>query len=155
MQSRGARIGVLVAAIAIVAVLFFVLRDDGGDDEPTTTTPASTEQPTEPSGGDKPKPKPEPKPEPEFALTEIEVKGGQPVGGVQEIEIPSGEKAKIVVSSPDTTDHVHLHGYDVFSDLAPGKPATIEFDATIDGVFEMELEDIVVPIAEVTVSDRG
>ena len=46
---------------------------------------------------------------------------------------------------------MHLHGYDIFSDLAPGAPARIEFEANIDGVFEMELEDSVTPIAEVTV----
>jgi hypothetical protein len=150
----------VVAASAAIIVLFLVLNDDSDEGEPATGAPTTElTTGTQDEGGEpakeKPKPEPEAKPEPEVAVTEIQVKGGQPVGGVQEISIPSGEKAEIVVSSPDTTDHVHLHGYDVFSDLAPGKPATIGFDATIDGVFEMELEDSVVPIAEVTVSNRG
>ena len=155
MQSRGARIGVVVVAAAVVVVLFFVLRE--GDDEgtPTTSVAETTTETTDESSGaavnPNKEPKPEPPPEPEVAKAEIEVKGGQPVGGVQEIEIPQGEDAVITVTTPDTTEHVHLHGYDIFADIAPGAPAKIEFKADIDGVFEMELEDSVVPIAEVTV----
>ena len=151
MQSRGARIVVVLVAVAAVVVLFLVLRDDGGEEE--TTTPAA-EQPATPKGAGKgggdEKPKPEPKPE--VATAEIEVKGGAPVGGVQDIEFAAGEKAKIVVSSPDTTEEVHLHGYDIEVELAPGEPAEIEFDATIEGVFEVELEESATEIAELTVS---
>jgi heme/copper-type cytochrome/quinol oxidase subunit 2 len=145
MQSRGARIGVVVVAAAVVVVLFFVLREGG---EESATTPVSDETTT--TERVEPRPKPEP-PEPEVVKEEIEVEAGQPVGGVADIEIPAGEEAVITVTSPDTTEHVHLHGYDIFADLAPGQPAKIEFKADIDGVFEMELEDSVVPIAEVTV----
>jgi non-ribosomal peptide synthetase component F len=56
-----------------------------------------------------------------------------------------------VVSSPDTTEEVHVHGYDVFADLAPGEPARLSFDASIEGVFEIELEHAHVQIAELTV----
>jgi heme/copper-type cytochrome/quinol oxidase subunit 2 len=153
MQSKGARIGVVVVAAAVVVVLFFVLRE--GDDESTTTSVAdeTTATQEEPAGDainptEEPKPKP---PEPEVVKAEIEVEAGQPVGGVEDIEVPSGEDAVITVTTPDTVEHVHLHGYDIFADLAPGQPAKLEFKADIDGVFEMELEDSVVPIAEVTV----
>lgn len=156
MQSRGARIGVVIVAIAVVVVLFLVLREDDGDDGgPTTSVTEQTTEPTDDGAGavvnPNQEPKPEPPPEPKVVEESIEIEAGAPVGGVAEIEVPSDEKAEITVSSPDTTDHVHLHGYDVFSDLAPGKPAKIEFKATIEGVFEMELEDSVTPIAEVTV----
>ena len=48
-------------------------------------------------------------------------------------------------------DHVHLHGYDIMSDVAPGQPARIEFRATIPGQFEVELEDRVQRIAQISV----
>ena len=152
MQSRGARIGVVVVAAAVVVVLFFVLRD--GDDEGGSTTSVAEQTTTEGASGspvtpnEEPKPKP---PKPETAEFEVKVEGGQPVGGVQEIEVPAGEDAEIVVTSSDTTEEVHFHGYDVSAELAPGEPAKIEFTADIEGVFEMELEESVVPIAEVTV----
>ena len=153
MQSRGARIAVVLVAAAVVVVLFLVLRDSGDDGEATTSV-AEQSTTTEESAGVAVNPTEEPKPEPpkpENFEAEIEVEGGAPVGGVQDLEVPAGEQATITVTSSDTTEHVHLHGYDVFADLAPGKPAKIEFEATIDGVFEMELEDSVTPIAEITV----
>jgi hypothetical protein len=152
MQSRGARIAVVVVSIAVVVVLFLVLREGEGGDEPAT--PVAEPTTTQPDGGDDAggaNPDREPKPEPEVVKVGIEVEGGAPVGGVQEIEVPKDEKVEITVTSPDTTEHVHLHGYDVIADLAPGQPAKIGFEATIEGVFEMELEDSVTPIAEVTV----
>jgi hypothetical protein len=36
---------------------------------------------------------------------------------------------------------VHVHGYDLFRDVAPGRPARFSFPARVDGVFEIELED--------------
>jgi hypothetical protein len=152
MQSRGARIGVAVVAVVVVVVLFFLLREGDGDDGGTTSSVA--EETTQDEGAGSvvnPTQKPKPEPPPEVVTAEIEVNGGQPVGGVQEIEIPAGEKAEIVVTSADTTEEVHFHGYDLSAELAPGEPAKIEFEATIDGVFEMELEESVTPIAEVTV----
>jgi len=156
MQSRGARIGVVVVSVAVVVVLFLLLREGDSDDPETTTaaTQTTTETSEDSSGAavnPTKEPKPEPPPEPEVVKESIEVEAGAPVGGVAEFEVPSGEKAQVTVTSPDTTEHVHLHGYDIFADLAPGQPAVIKFEATIDGVFEMELEDSVTPIAEITV----
>lgn len=151
MQSRGARIGVVVVAVAVVIVLFFVLREDDGDSGSTTSVAEQTT--TEPADGTPVQPNQEPKPEPQpdVVKAEIEVEGGQPVGGVQEIELGAGERAEILVTSSDTTEEVHLHGYDLSADLAPGEPAKLAFEADIEGVFEVELEESVTPIAEVTV----
>ena len=51
----------------------------------------------------------------------------------------------------DVADHVHLHGYDVSQDVAAGGKVEFDVPATIEGVFEVELEDRVVPLAEITV----
>jgi hypothetical protein len=36
---------------------------------------------------------------------------------------------------------VHVHGYDLATALTPGTPAELTFDATIPGVFEVELHE--------------
>lgn len=154
MESKGARIFVVILAATAVIVLFLVLREDdeesgdGAGDAPATEQQASGDVA---EGGDG-KQKPEGPPEPEVATTEIEVEGGQPVGGIAGIELTKDEAARIVVTSSDTTAEVHLHGYDQTAELAPGEPAEIAFEATIEGVFEVELEETAAHIAEVTVS---
>lgn len=146
-----------VVAFAVVVVLFFVLRD-GGDDEPST--PSGTEQaaidvdagaPGAPggtgdaqgggdgSGADEPRD------------PTIVVRGGEPVAGVAELSFTKGEQIRFVVRS-DVADHVHLHVYDVMKDVAPGDRVTFDVPATIEGVFEVELEDRGVALAEITVN---
>ena len=44
-----------------------------------------------------------------------------------------------------------MHGYDLMADVAPGKPATIRFTANTPGLFEIELEDLGLQIAELEV----
>ena len=61
-----------------------------------------------------------------------------------------GERVVLVVRS-NVADHVHVHGYDLFADVAPGASARLAFRATIPGRFEIELEDRHVQIAELTV----
>jgi hypothetical protein len=139
----------LIGALALIAAvaLFVVLRDDGGSDATTTTTQADV---TTTPAAEQPKPeKPEKPEEPEVAT--IVVENGRPVGGIAELEFAKGDQIRFVVES-DVADHVHLHGYDVFRDIAAGGKAEFDVPATIEGVFEVELEDRVVPLAEITVT---
>ena len=71
---------------------------------------------------------------------EVTVTGGQVTGDTGRVPLPAGEHVTLVVTS-DAPDELHVHGYDLGADLAPGTPATVEFDATIPGVFEVELHD--------------
>lgn len=149
MQSR--RMGALVAVVAIAAavVLFVVLRDDDGGESTggeTSTTETATPEPGGDGGGSGETPKP---PEPEVAT--IVVKDGQPVGGVAELEFTKGEAIRFIVES-DVDEEVHLHGYDVSKDVSAGGSVEFDLPATIDGVFELELELSVVPIAEIKVN---
>jgi hypothetical protein len=50
-------------------------------------------------------------------------------------------KQFVLIVSADVSDHVHLHGYDLMADVAPGRPARIRFKASIAGRFEIELEN--------------
>jgi hypothetical protein len=149
MQSRGLRIGLVVVAAAIAVGLFVVLSGDDDDESestPTATTEAEAEQGEPAGGGDQPKPD---RPEPEVPV--VEVRGGEPVGGVQMLSFKSGDEVRFKVES-DIAEHVHVHGYDVIQDIAPGKPITFAFPAEFEGVFEVELEDSHVQIAELEVS---
>jgi hypothetical protein len=71
---------------------------------------------------------------------EVTVTGGQVSGDTGRVPVPAGEHVTLVVTS-DAADELHVHGYDLGADLVPGIPATVEFDATIPGVFEVELHD--------------
>lgn len=68
---------------------------------------------------------------------EVEVAGGKPVDGVQRHRINAGDNVTIVVTG-DTTDELHIHGYDFVVPFAPGGPGTITFEADIPGIFEVE-----------------
>ena len=79
----------------------------------------------------------EPAPPPEPAVTRIRIKGGQVVGGAKRIEASTGDTVRIVVAS-DAPDELHLHGYDITVNSAPGQPARFQFKANLEGVFELE-----------------
>jgi hypothetical protein len=142
----------IAAAIAVAAVVIALVA--GGGDDGDETTPNTTAAQTETAGGDTTQdttatettPPEPPEPEP----TRIRVKGGEPVGGVEKIELEKGDRAMIDVNA-DAADHAHLHGYDIEKDVGPGTTAKFRFKADIEGVFELELHDSGGQIAELTV----
>jgi hypothetical protein len=152
MQNRN--VGLVVAALAVVAAvaLFVVLRDDDeGDTETTaqTTTQATTTTDEQTTTNEQTTTKEQTTTEkPEVAT--IVVKDGQPVGGVQELSFAQGEDIRFTVES-DVDEEVHLHGYDVSMDVKAGGKVEFDVPATEPGVFEVELEHSVVPLAEITV----
>jgi hypothetical protein len=139
----------LAGAAAAAVVLFVVLRPGGGEAEPpattvaaaTTTAPVARPKPTV-----KPKPKPRPKPKP----ISIAVRDGRVAGGIARPAVRMGTIVRLVVRA-DVHDHVHVHGYDLMRDVAPGRPARLSFRATTAGRFEIELEEAGLPIAELEV----
>jgi plastocyanin len=80
----------------------------------------------------------------------IKVVDEKPVGGVAKLKLKKGDQIRFTVES-DSKQEVHLHGYDVAKDAAPGAPAEFDVKATIEGVFEAELEDPGVQILKLTV----
>jgi hypothetical protein len=135
---------IVAAAIVVAAGLFFVLRPDNGDDtasgNTTTTATTSTTTTTGPA---------EPTEPPPPATVRIVVRGGEPVGGVRNVTVSKGRQVVLVVNS-DVADEVHLHGYNLKRDVAPGAPARLPFRATINGTVEVELEQRGLPLARIT-----
>jgi hypothetical protein len=69
---------------------------------------------------------------------EVWIARGKISGATGRVQVARGTPVTLVVTS-DVPDEVHLHGYDIEKELAPGKPATLQFTATLTGVFEVEL----------------
>jgi hypothetical protein len=161
-MSRNARIGAVIAAIVVAVAAFVVLQPSDDDDTTTTqqattqttttpatttttpatttTTPATTTTtPTTTTTTTAPKPVPT-----------IRVSGGQPDGGVENITVSKGDRIRFRVTD-DTSEHVHLHGYDIEKTVGPGNPASFSLPATITGVFEIEIEETGVQIGKLTV----
>jgi heme/copper-type cytochrome/quinol oxidase subunit 2 len=147
MQSNFAKVALVVVAAAAAIVLFVVLGDDDSDEgEAQTTSTIARDQEDE-----KKRPRGEDVKEATEEIPRITIIGGQPQGGVQELEFTAGDEVRFEVVS-DIAEHVHVHGYDVIQDVEPGKPAVFAFPADTDGVFEVELEDSATPIAELKVN---
>ena len=147
-----AQLMVLIAAVVVVATGFVILRP-GDDEDPapprgSTTTAEQTEAGGPPTTETKAEAPPIP-PEPEF--TRIRIQGGQPVGGEAKVSVERGEMIRLAVSS-DVDDEVHVHGYDLSKPVGPGAPVRFSFKADIEGIFEVELEQRAVPIAELEVT---
>jgi hypothetical protein len=53
--------------------------------------------------------------------------------------------------SSDTADEVHVHGYDLKKDVAAGGTVSFAFRADIDGIFEVELENSGIQLAQLRV----
>jgi FtsP/CotA-like multicopper oxidase with cupredoxin domain len=144
-MTRNQRVALVVAAVA-VAVLAFVIAQPGDDEDGDRagTTPAQTETEETADGGTAdggaeapPETEEEPPPPPEPEVARIQIRGGEVVGGAQDIEVTRGDTVRIVVTS-DAPDEIHLHGYDITRNPAPGQPARFRFKAEAEGAFEIE-----------------
>ena len=146
-MSKPAKLALAAAGVAVAIVLFFVLRPDDESAAPTNSTPTDTAS-TETSGQTRP------------ATTTLEPEGPKPVRitfeggevtGPRRPEFTVGDCVILIVRA-DVVDHVHVHGYDLMEDVAPGSPARFSFRADAPGRFEVELEERHLPLTELVVS---
>jgi hypothetical protein len=140
------------AAAALLVALLFVVAGCGGNGEeasPTQAPQATTEPAQSPTGVQTPPQPPQPSP-PAPVRVAVTVRDGAPAGGIRRVSVDRGGQVVLVVRA-DVRDHVHLHGYDLLTDVAPGSPGRIRFTADMPGRFEVELEESGLHIAEVTV----
>jgi FtsP/CotA-like multicopper oxidase with cupredoxin domain len=153
-MSRNQRIGLVLAAL-VVAVLAFVIAQPGDDDgdsgsRSAQTTPQETENSPAQETADSPGTEPEeagtepgeateaePSPPAEPEATRIRIQAGTVAGGARDIEVTKGDTVRIVVQA-DTPDEIHLHGYDITRNVAPGQLARFSFEANLEGAFEIE-----------------
>ncbi len=112
MNTKTALLG---ASLVVVAVVLLIILSSGGSDESSAT-----------DAGKVP--------------TIVIDKEGHPVGGIQELVYHKGDQIHFKVEVP-FEEEVHLHGYDVMKEVPKGG-GTVVYDlpASIEGVFEAELE---------------
>jgi hypothetical protein len=155
------------AAVIVAVVLFVVLRPDGDNEQEASPAPATetvptateattaeeatkqeeatTEQTTEEATTTEPAGPPPPQ------RINVRFEGGEVVGGVKVVDVDRNRQVVLVVRS-DVADHVHVHGYDLLGDVAPGQPTRISFRANDVGRFEVELEDRALPLVDLRVN---
>jgi hypothetical protein len=117
MQSNRARAILAVVLIGAAVILFVVLGSGGSDSGGSGTTVAKNAPPPT-----------------------IVVKNGKAVGGIRELDYTKGEEIRFRVKSVNVADEVHVHGYDLMKDVKPGGTVTFDFPASLEGIFEAELE---------------
>jgi|SRR5215218_9310084 len=135
----------LVLALLVVAAAV-ALAACGSSDESTTASGgpgngAGSGKAT-PEGG---------KPAADAAVPTIVVRGGEPVGGVQELDFNAGDEIRFRVSS-DAAEEIHVHGYDIARDVLAGGTVEFDFPAELEGIYEAELEGLGVQIAELRIN---
>lgn len=81
----------------------------------------------------------------------IVVRNGEPVGGIQQLEYNAGEQVRFRVSS-DEAEEIHVHGYDLMKDVPAGGTVEFDFPAELEGIYEAELEEQGVQIAELRIN---
>lgn len=134
-------VALAVAVAAFLTGLFVLLRS--ADPEPTVLPPVATTT----------APAPAPTPTttgPETVGVAIAVAAGRPVDGIQRVTVSKGDLVRIEVSGAPG-EEVHLHGYDKALELGADGAGTLAFEATLQGVFELELEHAGVQVGELTV----
>jgi hypothetical protein len=145
------RLVVILGAIVAAVVLFVVLRGGDGESSPTTQAEPTTSESTTSIGTNPTETSPtttDAGPGPRRIRLTIPASGPE---GVERIEVEQGERVVLVIRS-GIADHAHLHGYDLMADVGPGLVGRIRLQATIPGVFELELEERTQQFAELTVS---
>ncbi len=123
MNSNTVRALIGAGIVIVAVVLLIVLKSDNSDSSATTTK----------------------------GVTTIVIKNGEPVGGIAQLTYNKGEEVRFKVDS-DVSDEIHMHGYDIMEDVKAGGSVSFDFPATIEGVFEAELEGRKEQILELTVN---
>jgi hypothetical protein len=113
----------------------------GGESEPSSA-PAQTQTTSAPETTSSPPPKP--------TIERIIIRSGKPVGGVKRLEYQRGERVRFSVRT-DAADEVHVHGFEIENEVPANGSVRFDFPADIEGVFEVELHEAGVTIAELRI----
>jgi len=134
------RIGILAATVVVLILAFVLLRpggDDGGSTAPSGSTSTSTSTAAQATTAPP-------------AFKTVRVVDGQPQGGIKTLTFQKGDRVRVRVVS-DVADEIHIHGYDIAKDVEQGGSVQFSFPASIEGRFEIELENAGIQIANLEV----
>jgi hypothetical protein len=80
----------------------------------------------------------------------VTVSAGE-VAGPERFSFAIGDEVSISLLA-DTSDEIHVHGYDVYFETQAGTPIEVAFIADVPGIFEVELESSHLPLFELEVT---
>jgi cytoskeletal protein RodZ len=165
------RAGIVLGALAVLLIVFVVLR--GGDDSGSSSSSSSaqttasqgsattsTAQSTQSTSTGESETETEDETgststststQAEPAVQTVRVVNGQPQGGVKTVSFKKNDQVRLKVQS-DVADEIHVHGYDLKKDVTAGGSVEFDFKATIEGRFEVELENAGTQIANLEVT---
>ena len=143
-MSRAQRLTFLGIA-AIIAVVAVIVLSGGGDetDKVADATATPTARPSATASGTAEAtatPTPKPKPKPPLLRA----------GSERTLSFDQGDTVRFRVRHDDA-EEVHVHGYDIKKDLAANETANVSFEASIPGIFEIELEHSGTPLGRLKV----
>ena len=144
------KVALIAAGLGLLVSLYFALRPGDDNEAASTTTAVTTTAPTTTEATTEAPPATTTEAATAPVQVDVVVVGGEPQGGIVRESVDLDSAVVLTVTS-DVADEVHVHGYDLMADVAPGAPATIRFTADAPGRFEIELEDTGVQIAELEV----
>ena len=144
-MSRNQRFTLLGLAVVVLVVAFVVARSGGSDSNDSSST-QTTSQPAADDNGNGGTTAPSAP-----ATPTIVVKDAKPVGGIKRLSFKHNDQIVFVVKS-DTADEIHFHGYDVGKDVDAGGSVKFNVKGTIEGRFEVELENHKEQIASLEVA---
>jgi hypothetical protein len=134
--STSLRLLILLAGAFAAVVLFFVFR---GDDDNASQAQTTAQQTTTRSTTTVQHPTPK-----VFRINTT-------VPGIKRLSVALNRRVIMVVVA-DSTQEVHLHGYDLKSVVTAQRPGGFNFRARLPGRFEIEFEGSGEQIAELTVT---
>jgi len=151
-MSRTQRFALLGGAVVVLLAVLLLTR--GGDEStspqtaataartaPASAPPTTTPSPTTTTTTERQKPKPKPDPGPILTADELTT-----------IKTRVGRTVRFRARSRDG-DEVHVHGYDKSVDAPAGKVVSVAFEATMPGIFEIELEHSGIAIGKLEVGE--
>lgn len=144
-MTRTHRLGVVLIALVAIVTAFFLLQPD--EDPQATATAAKVSAPTATAVVLAP-----------ATTTTRKAPAAAPAkpplltaGKVRKISVTRGDTVRFRVRS-SVAEEVHVHGYDLKKGVEADRTATMSFRATIEGVFEIELEHSATQIASLRVA---
>ena len=112
------KVGAGIVVVAAAVVLFIVLQGGDSSDENSKDETVNGKTVTAPPT--------------------IRTRGGEPVDGLERLQVTSGERVRFRVLS-DIDGEVHVHGYDIEKEIKAGGSVSFDFPAKLEGSFEIEM----------------
>ena len=136
-----------IAAGSLVALALALTSVACGGPDPVS---AAAQPTSSPSAATSTVPPQSPSPSAAPLTARFVIAGGKVTSGPSTVKVSKGNHVIIEVVS-DRAGELHLHGYDKEKQLSPGTAVRLEFDATIAGVYALELHELDLTLCQLQV----